>query len=120
MPFVKLQRASYRERSMALIHGDVAEGFGPVADAFADNFDQRGEVGAAFCLYLGGSSVVDVWGGIADPATGRPWEQDTLQLHFSTTKGVAAICAAILYERGQLDYDSPVTAYWPEFAAGGK
>ncbi len=59
MPFVKLQRASYRERSMTLIHGDVAEGFGPVADAFADNFDQRGEVGAAFCLYLGGSSVVD-------------------------------------------------------------
>ena len=81
---------------MTLIHGDVAEGFGPVADAFADTFAQRGEGGAAFCLYLGGSSVVDVWGGIADPATNRPWEQDTLQLHFSTTKGVAAICAAIL------------------------
>ena len=80
---------------MTLIHGEVAEGFGPVADAFADNFDQRGEVGAAFCLYLGGSSVVDVWGGIADPATGRPWERDTLQLHFSATKGVAAILSLI-------------------------
>ena len=62
---------------MTQIHGEVAEGFGAVGDAFADNFDDRGEVGAAFCLYVGGTSVVDVWGGMADPATGRPWEQDT-------------------------------------------
>ncbi len=120
MPFVKLQRTSYWKRPMTLINGEVAEGFEPVADAFTDNFDHRDEVGAAFCLYVGGTSVVDIWGGIADLATGRSWEQDTLQLHFSTTKGVAAICAAILHERGQLDYDLPVTAYWPEFAAGGK
>ena len=57
---------------------------------------------------------------MADPATGRKWERNTLQVHFSTTKGVAAICAAILHERGQLDYETPVAAYWPEFAAGGK
>ena len=120
MPFVKLQRTSYWKRPMTLINGEVAEGFEPVADAFTDNFDHRDEVGAAFCLYVGGTSVVDIWGGIADLATGRSWEQDTLQLHFSTTKGVAAICAAILHERGQLDYDLPVTTYWPEFAAGGK
>ena len=120
MPFARLNRIGNREGSMTQIHGEVAEGFGAVADAFADNFDDHGEVGAAFCLYVGGASVVDVWGGMADPATGRPWEQDALQLHFSTTKGVAAICAAILHERGQLDYDSPVADYWPEFAAGGK
>ena len=111
MPFARLNGAGNGGGSMTQIHGEVAEGFGAVGDAFADNFDDRGEVGAAFCLYVGGTSVVDVWGGMADPATGRPWEQDTLQLHFSTTKGVAAICAAILHERGQLDYDSPVIAY---------
>ena len=105
---------------MVEINGDVAEGFGLVADAFARNFDDHGEVGAAFCLYVDGTDVVDLWGGVADPATGGKWERNTLQLHFSTTKGVAAICAAILHERGQLDYETPVAAYWPEFAAGGK
>ena len=105
---------------MVEINGDVAEGFGLVADAFTRNFDDHGEVGAAFCLYVDGADVVDLWGGVADPATGGKWERNTLQLHFSTTKGVAAICAAILNERGQLDYETPVAAYWPEFAAGGK
>ena len=108
------------EKAMVEINGDVAEGFGLVADAFTRNFDDHGEVGAAFCLYVDGADVVDLWGGVADPATGGKWERNTLQVHFSTTKGVAAICAAILHERGQLDYETPVAAYWPEFAAGGK
>ncbi|MEE2768570.1 MAG: serine hydrolase domain-containing protein [Actinomycetota bacterium] len=105
---------------MTDIHGDISEGFGPVGDAFGANFEELDEVGAAFCLYVNGASVVDIWGGTADPTDGRLWERDTLQLHFSTTKGVAAICAAILYERGQLDYDAPVASYWPEFGQGGK
>ena len=63
---------------------------------------------------------MDVWGGVADVNSGRSWERDTLQLHFSTTKGLAAICAAMLYERGDLDYEKPVSHYWPEFAQGGK
>jgi len=120
MPFARLHRPGCWEGSMTEIHGEVAEGFGPIADAFANNFDEFDEVGAAFCLYLGGAPVVDIWGGMADPAVGRPWERDTLQLHFSTTKGVAAICAAILYERGQLDYDATVASYWPEFGQRGK
>ena len=105
---------------MAQMHGETAEGFGAIADAFALNFDEEDEVGASCCVYVGGESVADLWGGVADPVTGRPYERDTLQLHFSTTKGVAAICAAMLYERGQLDYEAPVADYWPEFAGGGK
>jgi CubicO group peptidase (beta-lactamase class C family) len=65
MPFARLNRTGNREGSMTQIHGEVAEGLEAVADAFADNFDDRGEVGAAFCLYVGGASVVDVWGGMA-------------------------------------------------------
>ena len=70
--------------------------------------------------YVKGENVVDVWGGVADANSGKFWERDTLQLHFSTTKGLAAICAAMLYERGELDYETPVSHYWPEFAQGGK
>ena len=105
---------------MTEINGQVDEGFGPVADAFAANFAEHDDVGAGFCLYVDGKAVVDLTGGVADPATGRAYDADTLQLVFSTTKGVAAIAAAILHERGQLDYDAPVAQYWPEFAAGGK
>lgn len=102
------------------IHGECDEGFGAVRDAFTANFERNGDVGAAFALYHRGRKVVDLWGGVADPDTGRPWEHDTLQLVFSTTKGATAVCAHLLAERGQLDLDAPVTTYWPEFGAAGK
>jgi CubicO group peptidase (beta-lactamase class C family) len=105
---------------MTEIHGGVDDGFGAVADAFRSNFDVRGELGAAFALFVDGRLVVDVWGGVADASTGRRWDRDTLQLVFSTTKGMAAICVAKLVGEGRLDYDAPVASYWPEFAANGK
>ena len=97
-----------------------ASGFEPVATAFAENFDKRGEIGASFSAFVDGHPVVDLWGGIADPASQRPWERDTLALGFSMTKGVTATCANLLVERGQLDPHAPVASYWPEFAARGK
>lgn len=105
---------------MPEIQGQVAPGYERVRDAFATNFEQHGDVGAAFSLYVGGEKVVDVWGGVADDTTGRQWEEDTLQLVFSTTKGIAAICAHLLAQRGELDLDAPVIQYWPEFGANGK
>jgi CubicO group peptidase (beta-lactamase class C family) len=91
-----------------------------VRDAFAENFEQHGDVGAACCVYLEGRPVVDLWGGVADLDGGRPWREDTLQLVFSATKGLTASCVHLLAERGKLDLDAPVAHYWPEFAAEGK
>lgn len=105
---------------MADVQGTVERGFEKVRDAFAANFESNGEVGAAFSLYLKGKPVVDIWGGLADAGSGRPWKEDTLQLVFSTTKGATAICANLLAERGDLDIDAPVVEYWPEFAPHGK
>ena len=105
---------------MADIDGYVAPGFEGVRDAFAANFDSHGEVGASFCLYHRGEKVVDLWGGLADPATGRRYEEDTCQLVFSTTKGIVAIAANQLIDDGRLDPDAPVAEYWPEFAQAGK
>ncbi len=105
---------------MTEIHGQVNEGWGPVADAFTTNFRDHGELGAAFCLHVGGDKVVDVWGGTADASTDREWTEDTLQLVFSTTKGAAAICVARLVEAGKLSYDDLVADHWPEFAENGK
>ena len=102
------------------VGGTVAPGFEGVRDAFADNFEQHGEVGAGYALYVDGKKVVDIWGGTADRATGSPYDEDTLQLVFSTTKGATAACANLLAQRGELDVDAPVAKYWPEFAQAGK
>jgi CubicO group peptidase (beta-lactamase class C family) len=102
---------------MTDIHGLVTPGYEAIRDAFASNFAHHGEVGAAFSLYVGGAPVVDIWGGQAGESA---WQEDTLELVFSTTKGASAICANLLAQRGQLDFDAPVTTYWPEFAAAGK
>jgi CubicO group peptidase (beta-lactamase class C family) len=102
------------------IDGIVEPGFEGVRDAFARNFDEYGDVGAGFCLHVEGRKVVDLWGGLADPAANRPYDESTLQLVFSTTKGATAVCANLLMQRGQLDIDAPVVTYWPEFGAAGK
>ena len=105
---------------MVELNGTVAPGWEGVQTAFAANFDERGDVGAAVCVYLGGAPVVDLWGGVADQRTGRPWARDTIVGVFSSTKGVTAVGANLAIERGLLDPAAPVVAYWPEFAARGK
>jgi CubicO group peptidase (beta-lactamase class C family) len=102
------------------ISGWVAPGFEDVKGAFQANFDDGTEVGSAFAAYHRGQKVVDLWGGIADDTTGRPWEEDTLVLVYSTTKGITAMCANRLAQDGALDVEAPVTTYWPEFAQADK
>lgn len=102
------------------IHGFVKEGFEAVREAFAENFARRGELGAACCVYHRGEKVVDLWGGVRNRATGEPWEEDTMVVVHSTTKGLAAMTLAVAHSRGWLDYDAKVSRYWPEFAQNGK
>lgn len=102
------------------VHGHCDTRFTAVRTAFEENFRERGELGAAVTVIVGGETVVDLWGGWADAAHSRPWERDTLVNVWSTTKGPVALCAHILADRGLLDLDAPVAVYWPEFAAAGK
>jgi CubicO group peptidase (beta-lactamase class C family) len=102
------------------VDGFVAPGFEGVRQAFEANFAQGKEVGAAFAACHHGEVVVDLWGGVADQHTGRPWERDTMVLVYSTTKGATAICANRLIEQGLLDPAAAVVTYWPEFAQAGK
>ena len=103
-----------------MISGWVAPGFEAVHDVFQANFDAGFEVGAAFGAYHRGRKVVDLWGGVADARTEKPWEEDSLVLVYSTTKGVVAMCANRLAQQGAIDVEAPVTTYWPEFGQGGK
>jgi len=100
--------------------GEVRRGFESVRGAFVENFDRRRELGGACCAYHGGEKVVDLWGGIRNRETHEPWEQDTMVLVYSATKGLAAMTLAVAHSRGWLDYEERVCAYWPEFAQNGK
>lgn len=102
------------------IDGAVASGFEDVRAEFERNFAERGDVGASLAVYVDGVPVVDLWGGLADPVEGRPWERDTRALVFSVTKGASAVVVNRLIERGELAADAPVSRYWPEFGAAGK
>jgi len=105
---------------MTTIDGWTAPGFEGVRDAFAANFAQDKEVGAAFAAYHRGRIVADLWGGVADAATRAPWVEDTMVVVYSSTKGATATCAHMLVDAGRLDLDAPVADCWPEFAQNGK
>ena len=102
------------------IQGCVSRGFEAVREAFTENFVQRRELGGACCAFRRGEKVVDLWGGIRNKQTGDPWEQDTMVIVYSATKGLAAMTLAIAHSRGWLDYEERVCVYWPEFAQQGK
>jgi CubicO group peptidase (beta-lactamase class C family) len=102
------------------LHGDVAPGFGPVADVFRDQLARRRTVGAACAVELEGELVVDLWGGLRDRDSGLPWEHDTLVPVFSTTKGMATMALAVAHSRRHLDLEERVATYWPEFGQHGK
>lgn len=105
---------------MSGVQGSVAMGWEPVREAFAANLASGEEVGCGVSVYHRGRKVVDLWGGHFDEARTQPYAEDTLQLVFSTTKGIAAIAVAMCVERGLLSYDEKVSTYWPEFAQVGK
>jgi CubicO group peptidase (beta-lactamase class C family) len=103
-----------------VVQGHVSPGFEKVREVFADNFARRQELGGACCAYHNGKKVVDLWGGIRNKLTGEPWEQDTMVIIYSATKGLAAMTLAIAHSREWLDYEERVCTYWPEFAQQGK
>lgn len=101
---------------MPAVEGVVSAGFESLAEVLAAS--DLGGGGGAFSAYVDGQQVVDLWVGQARPGT--VWAKGTLTTLMSTTKGCAALCAMLLHDRGLLDVEAPVAAYWPEFAQAGK
>jgi CubicO group peptidase (beta-lactamase class C family) len=106
--------------SNAAIKGSCASAFAGVRAAFERNFEQDKEVGAAVAVWVEGDLVVNLWGGWADQAQTRPWQENTLTTVLSGTKGLTSTCVHQLADRGELDLYAPVAHYWPEFAQAGK
>ncbi|MFC5972683.1 serine hydrolase domain-containing protein [Halomarina salina] len=102
------------------IHGTVAPGFESVRAVFAENFDDRDELGAALAVYRHGEAVVDLWGGHRDTAREHPWEAETMVLVASGTKGMAGAAIAVALSRGLFALDDRIADHWPAFAKRGK
>lgn len=102
------------------VEGFVASGFEGCVDQFVKNFKEDEELGASVCVRHDGDIKLDLWGGIADPATGKAWDEDTVSIIFSCTKGIMALTAHMLISQGKLDPNQPVSEIWPEFAVNGK
>jgi CubicO group peptidase (beta-lactamase class C family) len=102
------------------IQGSCASEFVGIRDAFERNFALRKEIGAAVAVWVDGDLVVNLWGGSADAAGTRPWQQNTLSTVLSSTKGLTSTCVHQLADRGELDLQAPVARYWPEFGQAGK
>jgi CubicO group peptidase (beta-lactamase class C family) len=100
--------------------GRLAQGFEPLAQAFARNFCFDEDEGASCAAFVNGELVADLWGGYSDVARTAQWQDNTLVCTMSAGKAVAATAIALLCERGLLDLDAPVARYWPEFAQRGK
>lgn len=105
---------------MDAVGGFARPEFEAVREAFIENFRRRKELGAACCVYYRGEKVVDLWGGVRNRATGEPWEEGTMALVFSSTKGMAGLAMALAHSRDLFEYDERVSTYWPEFGQQGK
>ena len=119
-PADRERRTLRLEGKHVAISGHVDPGFEAVADAFAENFVSRNELGAACSMYVDGAEVVDLWGGVRNRRTREPWERDTMVIVWSATKGMSGLAIALAESRGLLDYEERVSTYWPEFAQQGK
>lgn len=104
--------------AMTELHGICDPAFESLRDLLQQRIAKGNEAGASLCINIAGKNVVDLWGGSGSP--GQPWDKDTITGVWSLTKIVTAVAALILVNRGLLDINENVAAYWPEFAANGK
>jgi CubicO group peptidase (beta-lactamase class C family) len=102
------------------IDGTTVNGWEFVRDLFEENFVEQRDLGASVAIYYQGKLVVDLYGGWFDRSFTKSYDKNTLQLVFSSTKGLVATAAALCVEKGLLDYSELVTKYWPEYGQNGK
>ncbi|MFJ7203752.1 serine hydrolase domain-containing protein [Streptomyces sp. NPDC098789] len=91
--------------------GSPQEHVSALLDRLVESGAEAG-AGLQVAAYAGGELIVDACAGVPGP--------DALIHSFSVGKGFTATLVHVLAERGLIDYDTPVSHYWPEFGARGK
>jgi CubicO group peptidase (beta-lactamase class C family) len=106
--------------AVADIEGFCNAPFEKLTDVLSGTLDTGGDLGASVAVNVEGEVVADFWGGWVDAERTQPWQRDTIVNVWSTTKTMTSLAALVLVDRGELDVNSPVSRYWPEFAQNGK
>src|SRR4030095_4907166 len=101
----------------AEVHGRCEPAFAPLRRALADVIETGAEVGAALAVRVDKQPVVDLWAGHQDSARTRPWDEHTIVTLQPVGTASSAVCALRLVEGRALDFNSPVSRYWPWFGA---
>ncbi|CAF2061902.1 unnamed protein product [Rotaria magnacalcarata] len=102
------------------VGGIVQNDWEPLRALFEQNFQNNADLGASLAVYHRGKLVVNLWGGWFDKQKAKPYDNDTLQLVFSTSKGLVAMAIALYVQRGLLNYTDKVIKYWPEYGQSDK
>jgi CubicO group peptidase (beta-lactamase class C family) len=105
---------------MAQVQGTTTDKFAGLVDVLDKSLGSGADLGASIAIFHQGELVADLWGGFTDAAKTTPWQRDTIVNVWSTTKTMTFLVALMLCDRGELDFNAKVAAYWPEFAANGK
>ena len=108
------------ENKPAEIQGYCDNRFRKVQDVLARSIASGEDLGASVAVTIDGEMVIDIWGGHLDEEKTNPWQANTIVNVYSTTKTMSFLCALVLANRGQLDFDANVIDYWPEFGENGK
>jgi CubicO group peptidase (beta-lactamase class C family) len=87
---------------------------------FQENFDKRGELGAAVSVWQNGKPIVDLYGGFRDAGREKLWTADTVVLVWSATKGIGSACVLHALQQGKIELNRRVAEFWPEFGQADK
>jgi CubicO group peptidase (beta-lactamase class C family) len=91
-----------------------------IAPLFAENFSRFGELGAAVSIWQHGKPILELHGGFRDARREQPWQEETLVLFWSATKGLGSACLLHVLQEREIELDRKVAEFWPEFAQSGK
>src|SRR3954452_13558035 len=91
-----------------------------VEPLFRENFQKFDELGAAVSIWHGQINIVDLAGGFRDARREEPWDNETLVLIWSASKGIAAACLLHVLQTHKIELEEKVARFWPEFGQNGK
>lgn len=106
----------FQENTSAIVSGLQSK----MEDLIKELHEQDEVLGIQAVVVKGGETLVDLSAGQLSAVNPRPVTPSTLFNTFSVTKAFAATAVHILAEQKWLDYDDPVSKYWPEFGCKGK
>src|SRR5260221_12877291 len=89
-----------------------------LTELFAENFSQHGELGASVSVWHEGREIVSLASGFKDRQHEHAWNEETMVLFWSATKGLAAASLLHACQEHDLELTPPVAAVWPEFGPG--